>query len=432
MRLIRFHLLTCLISCFFFISSVSGQTKIVRTETGFTFLRNGALYYVKGVGGEVNLAKVVEIGGNSIRTWGSENAQQVLDEAQKNGLTVMLGLWLIPERHGFDYNDKEKVLNQFNNFKTIIQKYKDHPALLMWGIGNELDLGYDNTNVWNAVQDIAKYIHQIDPNHPTSTVTAGIDSMKVQAIIKVATDIDIFCINTYGDIKNVPLNIERFGWKGPYMITEWGPNGYWESPKTSWNVSIEQTSSEKKKVYFERYKNYIEPYNNKCLGSYAFFWGSKQEYTETWFGLFSKDNTPTEPIDALEIAFKGQNSPKPAPTIIGMTIQDKTAHDNIKLKADSEYPASVIAGIGLTMTETSVDSDNKFVYHWRVLAESSDKKSGGDKEKEAQEFSGLIKEVNRDQIRFKTPAKEGAYRLFVSVNFNNKVAYANIPFWVEK
>jgi hypothetical protein len=45
-------------------------------------------------------------------------------------------------------------------------------------------------------------------------------------------------VNTYGDIAGVPANISRFGWTGPYMITEWGVNGYWESPKTSWDVSI--------------------------------------------------------------------------------------------------------------------------------------------------------------------------------------------------
>ena len=89
------------------------------------------------------------------------------------------------------------------------------------------------------------------------------------------------------------------------MITEWGPNGYWEAPKTTWEVSIEQTSTEKKAVYFERYKKHIEPFKTKCLGSYAFFWGSKQEYTETWFGLFAKDGVATEPIAALEIAIEG-------------------------------------------------------------------------------------------------------------------------------
>ncbi|MCX6280565.1 MAG: hypothetical protein NTU51_01215 [Bacteroidetes bacterium] len=394
-------------------------------------MRNGAAYFVKGVGGEVNLDKVAEVGGNSIRLWGVENAGKVLDEAQKNGLTVMLGLWLQTERQGFDYNDSAKVQKQFNYYKTIIEKYKHHPALLFWGIGNELDLQYNNTRVWNAVQDIAKYIHQTDPDHPTSTVTAGIDSVKVQLITKMCPDIDIFCINTYGDIGSVPKSIGKFGWKGPWMITEWGPNGYWESPKTSWDVSIEQTSSEKKRVYYERYTKYIGPYKNKCLGSYAFFWGGKQEYTETWFGLFSKDNLPTESIDALEIAFTGHNPAKPAPTILSMTIQGKLTSDNIKLKAGEKYAASVSARIGLNMNDTVADSLNKFVYRWKVLTESTDKRSGGDAEQEAREVQGLISHARKAQIKFRAPDASGPYRLFVTVYYNGKVAYANIPFWVD-
>jgi len=416
--------------CLFPVFIAAGQTKVVQIGAGYSLSRNGKPYYVKGVGGEIELDKVVEIGGNSIRTWGAENAQQVLDEAQKRGLSVMLGLWLQTERQGFDYNDKVKVEKQYNDFIPIIEKFKNHPALLMWGIGNELNLQYTNTKAWDAVQEIAKYIHQSDPDHPTSTVTAGIDSMNVQLIKKKAPDIDIYCINTYGDIKKVPQNIEKYGWSGPYMITEWGPDGYWEAPRTSWDVAVEQSSLQKKQVYFDRYKNYIEPFA-KCLGSYAFYWGTKQEYTETWFGLFSKGQIPTEPVDALEMVFTGHSPAKPAPTIISLTIQDKTSQSSIRLEADENYPAAVVAKIGLDMMDTASDTVNEFRYSWKILAESRDKKSGGDDEKEAQEMAGLIEHADLNHIIFRTPSSEGAYRLFVYVNYNNKIAYANIPFWVK-
>lgn len=413
-------------------STISAQTKVVQGEIGYTFMRNGQPYYVKGLGGDVNLDKVVEIGGNSIRTWGVDNAEQILDEAQKRGLTVMLGFWLQHERHGFDYNDKDKVLNQLNYFKGMVDKYKNHPALLMWGIGNELDLQYTNINCWSAVQDIAKYCHEVDPNHPTSTVTAGLDSMEVQHIKRMAPDIDVYCVNTYGDIGNVPNKIAKFGWTGPYMITEWGVNGYWESPKTDWGASMEQTSSEKKQSFYERYSNYIAPYSKNCLGSYAFLWGAKQEYTETWFGLFSKDNEPTEPIDALEMAFKKNKIEKPSPTILKVELDGRSQKDNIKLKGDDKFTASVIAKLGIDMTQTAEDVNNKFVYEWKILAESDDKKSGGDAEEEAKEVRGLIKHGNTPNIQFRAPSSQGAYRLFVKVKYNGKVAYANIPFWVNK
>lgn len=402
------------------------QTNVQKTNDGYVLLRDGKPYYIKGVGGEVNFDQMVAIGANSFRLWGVENARKSLDEAQKRGLTVMLGFWLQPERQGFDYNNAASVKKQFDYFKTIVDKYKDDPALLLWGIGNELDLDYTNPNVWYAVQDLAKYIHQVDPNHPTSTVTAGIDSMKVQYIKNCCPDIDIFGINTYGNIASVPKNIAYWGWTGPYIITEWGPNGHWESPQTAWGVSIEQTSTEKRESYHSRFRDYIEANKNYCLGSYAFSWAFKQEYTETWYGLFTKDNKPTEAIDALQKAFTGKEITNPAPSIIKFTIDNKIAKDNINLKAEEKYSAEVITNVGLDSNVSGVK------YTFRIMEESTDKKSGGDAEKEAAEITGLIKKGNaKNQISFRAPDKDGLYRLFVSAIYNGKVAYANIPFKVN-
>ncbi|MFM2386144.1 MAG: hypothetical protein RL660_901 [Bacteroidota bacterium] len=400
----------------------NAQTTIQKTESGFQLMRNGQPYYVKGVGGIVNFDDMVAIGANSLRTWGVDDAQMILDEAQKRGLTVMLGFWLQHERHGFDYSNAAKVKAQLNYFKSVVDKYKNHPALLMWGIGNELDLQYTNPMCWNAVQDIAKYIHSVDPNHPTSTVTAGLDSLEVEHIKARCPDIDIYCVNTYGDIGNVPQNIKKYGWQGPYMITEWGPNGHWESPNTSWGVAIEQSSTEKRAVYEERYTKYIASDQNYCLGSYAFLWGAKQEYTETWYGLFSKDNIATEPIDALQLAFTGKAPTNPAPSIVSLKLNGKLATDNIILKAEEKNDAVVTVTLA---------SNAAAQYKWRILQESTDKKSGGDQEEEAVEIAGLIKPTSNPRvINFRAPKNAGNYRLFVSIYHNNKIAYTNIPFKV--
>ena len=421
--MIKFLLFISII--FFTCIDVHAQTSVQKTPDGFTLRCNGKPYYVNGVGGEGNFKKMVEIGANSIRTWGVENAQSILDEAQKNGITVMLGLWMNQERQGFDYDNAEKVKKQFEYYKGVIEKYKNHPALLAWGIGNELDLDYKNPNAWYAVQDIAKYIHQTDPFHPTTTVIAGLDSMDAQYIKQRCPDVEILCINTYGDIGNVSRNIKRFGWDGPYMITEWGPRGYWEAPQTDWKVSIEQNSSEKRDVYYNQYQKYILPNKNNCLGSYAFYWGAKQEYTETWFGLFSKENIPTEAIDALQENFTGNKIENPAPSLSKLTLEGKEVSENISIKADDIFSAQV------DLKSTDENILKKYKYRWRILEESTDKKSGGDAEAEADEVPGLvIKGANSNAIKFRAPERAGMYRLFVSIMNNGKVAYANLPFKV--
>lgn len=402
---------------------LAAQTSIAKTDSGFVLIRNGQPYYVKGVGGTVNLPLAVAIGANSIRTWGIEEAERILDEAHRLGLTVMLGFWLQHERHGFDYNDTVKVNRQYRHFCAAIDRFKDHPALLLWGIGNELDLQYSNPRCWDAVQQIAAYAHKVDPNHPTSTVTAGLDSMEVVHIRRRAPDIDLLGINTYGDIQGVPANIRRFGWDGPYMITEWGPNGYWESPVTPWKAAIEQSSTEKKLVYLERYKRYIGPEKAQCVGSYAFLWGAKQEYTETWFGLFSKDNLPTEPIDALEYVFTGCWPTKPAPSVLGIEVDCQPRRKQQHFLAGDAFTA-------LVKTDSLEKKSPGYRYHWRILAESTDKKSGGDAELAAAEIRGTVRNPTRKSIQGRMPMNPGAYRLFVQVTANGKVAYQNIPFMV--
>ena len=179
------------------------QTKPVKVEVrkeneGYKLYRGGQPYFVKGAGGTSYMGRIAAYGGNSIRTWGTHNGKAILDSAQKYGLTVLMGLGMVAERHVFDYNDTAAVQKQFEKVKAEVLKYKDHPALLAWGIGNELNLSYKNPRVWDAVNGVAKMIHELDPNHPATTVLAGINKSEVDYIKANTSAIDFLAINTYG------------------------------------------------------------------------------------------------------------------------------------------------------------------------------------------------------------------------------------------
>ncbi len=197
-----------------------------------------------------------------------------------------MGLEVGRERHGFDYNDTAGVKRQFEFIKGEVLKYKDHPALLAWGIGNELNLWYKNKKVWYAVNDIAKMIHEVDGNHPATTMLSGIGKDEIDYIKDNCPDIDFICIQMYGDVINLEKRINDAGWDGAYAVTEWGATGHWEVARTEWNIPIEQTSSEKADVILERWEKAIYSNKTHCLGSYVFFWAQKQERTPTWYGFF--------------------------------------------------------------------------------------------------------------------------------------------------
>ena len=408
--------------------SASLSAQVVKVEVKqangqWSLYRNGEPYYVKGGGGQVHLDELVNIGGNSIRTWSLNNAEEFLDNAHKKGLTVMMGLWVQHERHGFDYDDTVAVRKQLDFFRKRINQLKNHPALLMWGVGNEVDLFYTNTKVWNAVQDIAKMIHEEDPNHPTSTVTAGLDSMEVALVMKNAPDIDIYCVNTYSDLDNAVKNIAKFGWTGPYLITEWGPNGHWEVNKTAWAAPIEQSSSEKAMSYKARYAS-IEKASKTCLGSYVFLWGQKQETTSTWYGLFAKSGESSEVLDVLHSYWKKQKPENNCPTI-----------GNFGIETDSSLSVGVYISSGIRYKAKAdfMDADgDKLKVKWTVVKESTDIKAGGDAENEPPHILGLVKKNKGNNVEFIAPSEEGAYRLFVKAyDKNGHYAYANSPFYVK-
>lgn len=418
------HLFSLVISLFFssLLYGQGSKVEVVKEGDQWSLMVNGEDFYVRGAGGVEHMDLIKSIGGNTVRTWGVENAQEVLDEAQEKGLKVMLGFWIQHERHGFDYNDEGKIQNQLESCRRAVQKYKDHPALLMWGLGNEYELEYSNTKVWKAVNDIAEMVQEEDPNHPTCTVTAGTNDEKLKYVMDVLTAIDIYGINTYGDIGNVKDVLKRGDFNGPYMITEWGPTGHWESPKTKWAASIEQTSTEKAEVYLNRYQESIASQGKQCIGSFAFLWGQKQEYTSTWYGLFTDTGVPTEAIDELQYSWSGSYPANRSPTLDSVHFEHSTKINNLVLAPGQKYDVQLFA---------RDREGDKLTYKWELYQESTDLKSGGDAEEKPPLIFGKINGSSKDQMTLKAPLLEGRYRLFVFVYDQEKVAYMNLPFYVQ-
>ena len=411
-------LLTLIISC------VKEPTKveIKKTEKGYQLFRNGKPFYIKGAGGSGDLKTLAEYGGNSIRTWGIDEWEETFKIAEKYGLTVFAGLWLDQERQGFDYNDSVAVNKQFESFKEAILKYKDHPALLIWGVGNELDLRYTNKNVWDAVEQVAKFIHEVDGNHPVTTTTAFIEKEEVELIKAKCPHIDLLCINAYAGLPVISGYLKDFGWDGPYILGEWGTFGHWEVPKTKWAEPIEFTSTKKAELYDRTYKEYIVKEQN-CIGAYVFLWGTKQERTSTWYGMFLPDGEKTEAVDVVHNLWKGKFPENRSPRLDSLHIDGANAYSSVALEPGSTHNAMVYA----------VDPENdELKIVWEILEETTDKRTGGDEEEKPPAVEGLIIKSEKSSITFKAPYNKGPYRLFVYVyDQKGSGAHANIPFYVK-
>jgi hypothetical protein len=404
------------------------KVTLKQTQGNYQLYVNQEPFYIKGAGLEFGeIASLAKHKGNSFRTWRTNNGKQtgkeVLDAAQKNGLMVTMGIEVARERHGFDYNDVAAVKEQFERIKKEVLEFKDHPALLIWAIGNELNLRATNPKVWDAVNDISKMIHEIDPNHLTTTTLAGISQQEINNIKERCPDIDILSIQLYGAIVKLPKALIDYGWTGPYIVSEWGATGHWEVPKTSWGVPIEENSTIKAANYLKRYQIAIEPDKKQCLGSYVFLWGQKQERTPTWYGVFLENGNETEAVDVMHYLWSNTWPENRAPQIESFHLDDKTAYQNVILKPNSQTTAKLKIN----------DPDNdEITYNWEVLRESTDLKDGGDREERPESLNIEITINKNGVLKFKAPENPGNYRLFAyASDGNNHAATANIPFKVN-
>jgi len=390
------------------------------TEQGWQLLRGGEPYFIKGAGGSGSLEQLAAAGANSVRTWGADDVGPLLDEAHALGLTVTVGIWLGHERHGFDYNDETQVREQLERAREAVLRYKDHPAVLLWGIGNEME-GFengDNPVIWKAVNDVAAMVKELDPHHPTMTVTTFVHGERIEYLHKRSPAIDIHGVNAYGGASIVAERLREGGATKPFVLTEFGPVGSWEMPKTEWGAPYEQTSTDKAKFYKQSYEQGVVAEPGFALGSYAFLWASKMEATETWFGMFLEDGAKTGAVDVMTELWSGSPPEDLAPSVEPLSLEGNAQVDpgaEINVKFDAEDPEG---------SELSV--------RWVLRPEAAEYATGGDFRPNLAEIDGVIIESSAEGVRLRMPEEPGPYRLFFyAYDAAGNAATANVPLLVK-
>ena len=391
-----------------------------QTEQGWQLLRDGEAYFIRGAGGEASLEQLAAAGANSVRTWGADDIGARLDEAHALGLSVTVGIWLGHERHGFDYDDETQVRAQLERARQIVLRYKDHPAVLLWGVGNEME-GFesgDDPAIWAAVNDVAAMIKQLDPNHPTMTVTAEIGGGRIRSINEHCPDIDVHGINAYGGAASLAERYRAGGGTKPFVLTEFGPPGSWEIPKTAWGAPLEPTSTEKSAFYRHGYESSLTGAPGVALGSYVFTWGYKMEATATWFGMFLPDGSRLGAVDVMTELWSGSAPDDLAPTVEPLIVEGKSETD----PGDELRVRAVIADPEGSAIRTQ----------WVLRPEAEEHNTGGDFRAMLPDIEGAILEGDATSARLRMPDEPGPYRLFLyAYDEAGNAATANVPLLVK-
>lgn len=420
------------------------------TKDGAVLYRNGTPFFIKGVGGKNYLAELEKIGGNTIRIYDTTDIRNTLDEALKYNLAVIVDIPLYRFQTAHNpYRHKENVQLLKKSVEDLVKKYKDHPALLFWNLGNELqyptiieknkiaenfsDLKRIASQLVNrrsfikTFNELVDFIHEEDPNHPVSTSIATHYFWKrVLSIHLFSPDLDLIGYNIFAPPKKINFDLQRLSKiidLMPCYISEWGIEGPWAQERTLWGAPIEQTSTKKAEQYRSNYQTFIEDYD-KLLGGAVFFWGQKQEVTHTWFNIFDEKGRKSETYYELEHIWKNSKTQSDFPLRIKyMLVNEKGARNNIFFKPNELVNAKIFL-------ENNRDSTLQF--NWEIFEEEWNYPGGGVPHQRPKQIFDCFEENRNDTvISFKTPKIEGPYRIFAYVyDQEGNFVTTNTPFYI--
>ncbi|HNS50121.1 MAG TPA: glycoside hydrolase family 2 TIM barrel-domain containing protein [Anaerolineae bacterium] len=247
-------------------ASVLGATRV--TVTGRRLLVNGQPFQVRGVGyaptpigddvrydwpyGDYftaehaaiysrDLPLLRDMGANTVRLWGwkydSPEHGPFLDAAHNGGsrpIYVIVSYWLGAGRDIHSPAGRQAIVDEFTQMVAI---HKDHPAVLMWAIGNELNASWmygDSDDLFSLIDEMAAAAHaeEGESYHPVTTPlcdgpspTSLIDT--IAARDPQVPNLDVWSVQVYRGPSFGSLFVDYAAVSGkPLAITEYGIDAY--------------------------------------------------------------------------------------------------------------------------------------------------------------------------------------------------------------
>jgi hypothetical protein len=183
---------------------------------------------------DVDLSLMKEAGINTIRVYAPIDDETVLNKINDFGIKVIIGF-------GYNQNGYFDILS--GSFINYVEKYKNHPAILLWELGNEYNyhpewFENDIKNWYLAMNEAAQLIHQKDTNHPVTTAHGDLpDSLA----LSLAPNIDVWGLNVYR-WDNPETIFEE--WKKvsskPMYLSEAGGDSYMTISKAGYEKGINE------------------------------------------------------------------------------------------------------------------------------------------------------------------------------------------------
>ncbi|MEI7997979.1 MAG: glycoside hydrolase family 2 TIM barrel-domain containing protein [Candidatus Omnitrophota bacterium] len=218
---------------------------------------------------------------------------------------------------GTDYENPEHQKNIMESVKSMVMEFKDEPYVLMWLLGNENNYGVASNAdkkpeaYFKFINEVAKMIKSIDPNHPVAICNG--DTLFLDKFAQYAPEVDVYGSNVYrGDygFGSFWQQVSEIADK-PVFITEYGAPAY-SGPGLTAKEALQAQSDYHKGNWLDILYNsagFADGEGN-AVGGVAFEWldewwknyepaihDTKADvvgpfpggyYYEEWFGLFGQ------------------------------------------------------------------------------------------------------------------------------------------------
>jgi beta-galactosidase/beta-glucuronidase len=232
---------------------------------------------------ERDLPLLRAMGANTIRLWGWDphvDHTGFLDNAYNGGsspLYVIASFWFGPPRDISQPADRQALVAEF---REMVALHKDHPAILMWAIGNELNAPWmfgDSDELFSLIDEMAQAAHEEEgPGyHPVTTPLADVDLLAtIAARDAEVPHLDVWSVQPYRGASFGSLFDDYAAVsEKPLVITEYGIDAYDDGKGDEY----EAVGAPYQALYAAALWGEVVEHANVCSGA------SIMEYSDEWW-----------------------------------------------------------------------------------------------------------------------------------------------------
>mmetsp|Transcript_30172 Transcript_30172/g.71231 ORF Transcript_30172/g.71231 Transcript_30172/m.71231 type:complete len:342 (+) Transcript_30172:2-1027(+) len=260
---------------------------------------------------EQDAALMARAGINAVRSYGFIYDRTVLDALWARGI------WVLNSIYNYGGGDVGKI-------PQLVNQVKDHPAILMWTIGNEwnyngLYVEMSSSASMSRVADVARLVKANDNTRPVASIYGEVPS---QHVIDSLRDIDVWGINVYRGIGFGDVFEKYAGRSGkPLFLGEYGADAYNANTRSEDQAAQAKATRELTEEVMRRSSVRA---GGTCFGAFIFefadeWWkdgsGSRSvhdvggvapgggpypdfTFNEEWWGLVDINRNPRQAFDA--------------------------------------------------------------------------------------------------------------------------------------